>query len=77
MCLADPQGRILAETRGTFEGVIAEKPAGTGGFGYDPLLYLPDLGCTSAQLTPQEKNARSHRGKAARAMAALIAASRD
>jgi XTP/dITP diphosphohydrolase len=44
MCLADADGTILAETRGTFEGVIADTPAGTNGFGYDPLLYLPDVG---------------------------------
>ena len=72
MCLADPAGRVLAETRGTFEGVIADVPRGANGFGYDPLLYLPDLGRTSAELSPAEKNARSHRGAAARAMALRI-----
>lgn len=69
MCLADADGNVLAETRGTFEGLIADQPAGSNGFGYDPLLFLPDRGCTSAQLAPAEKNARSHRGQAARAMA--------
>ena len=69
MCLADDTGKIVAETRGTFDGVIAQRPSGTNGFGYDPLLYLPDAGCTSAQLSPQDKNARSHRGAAAREMA--------
>lgn len=69
MCLAAPDGRVLAETRGTYEGIITDRPRGTNGFGYDPLLYLPDLGKTSAELSPEEKNARSHRGKAARAMA--------
>lgn len=72
MCLADSSGRILHETRGTFPGVITDCPAGTNGFGYDPLLYLPDAGCTSAQLDPMQKNARSHRGQAARAMADWI-----
>lgn len=72
MCLADPDGTIVAETRGTYEGVIAEAPRGDGGFGYDPLLYLPDVGRTSAELAPGEKNARSHRGAAARAMAAKL-----
>jgi len=72
MCLADPEGRVIAETRGTFEGVIARTPRGEHGFGYDPLLYLPDRGCTSAELAPEEKNARSHRGEAARAMAGRI-----
>lgn len=72
MCLAAPDGRILAETRGTFEGLIADTPRGDNGFGYDPLLFLPDRGCTSAQLPPEEKNARSHRGQAARRMAAAL-----
>ncbi|HZO12323.1 MAG TPA: RdgB/HAM1 family non-canonical purine NTP pyrophosphatase [Polyangiaceae bacterium] len=72
MCVADPDGGILAETRGTYEGRIAFEPRGEGGFGYDPLLYLPDVDCTSAELTPDAKNARSHRGAAARAMAARL-----
>lgn len=72
MCLAAPDGRLLAETRGTFEGLIAEAPRGTNGFGYDPLLFLPDRGCTSAELSPAEKNARSHRGQAARRMAEAL-----
>lgn len=69
MTLAAPDGRIIAETRGTFEGVIAHQPLGKNGFGYDPLLYLPEDGCTSAELPPHDKNARSHRGEAARKMA--------
>jgi len=72
MCLAAPDGRILAETRGTFEGAIARAPRGTNGFGYDPLLELPGEGRTSAELSPEEKNARSHRGEAARRMAAWL-----
>lgn len=72
MCLADSEGNVLAETRGTFEGVIAQEPRGSNGFGYDPLLYLPDVNRTSAELSPSEKNARSHRGEAARKMADVI-----
>ena len=72
MCLADADARVLAESRGTLEGVIAQHPAGKNGFGYDPLLYLPDERRTSAQLTPAEKNARSHRGSAARALAEAL-----
>ncbi len=68
MCLADAAGIILAESRGVFEGVITLKPAGSNGFGYDPLLYLPERGCTSAELDPAEKNRLSHRGAAARKM---------
>lgn len=69
MCLADPGGNIRAGSRGSFDGVITDQPRGDNGFGYDPLLYLPDAHCTSAELTPQQKNARSHRGQAARRMA--------
>lgn len=67
--VADPSGSILAEARGTFEGTIAREPRGQNGFGYDPLLYLADRGCTSAELPPDEKHARSHRGEAFRALA--------
>lgn len=59
---------ILAE--GTWEGVIAQEPRGTGGFGYDPVFYLPHLGRTAAELTPHEKNALSHRGQALRQLLA-------
>jgi XTP/dITP diphosphohydrolase len=67
--VAEPSGTILAEARGTFDGVITAEPRGTNGFGYDPLLYLADRGCTSAELPPEEKHARSHRGKAFRKLA--------
>lgn len=62
-----PDGRVL-ETNGAMEGVIAEKAAGEGGFGYDPILYLPEYQKTSAQLSMEEKNEISHRGKALEAM---------
>lgn len=68
MCLADADGVVRAETEGRFEGVITDTPRGANGFGYDPLLYVADAGCTSAELDPAQKNARSHRGAAARAM---------
>lgn len=74
MCLADPDGTIVAESRGTYDGVITDQPRGANGFGYDPLLYLPDAKCTSAELTPEAKNARSHRGEAARALMAVVTA---
>lgn len=74
MCLATPDGRVLAETRGTYEGEIALEPRGERGFGYDPLLLLPELGRTSAELSAEEKHARSHRGAAARALAARLTA---
>ena len=65
-------GEIIAETLGTYEGIIAGEPRGTGGFGYDPLLYLPDLGLTSAELDPQLKHSRSHRGVAIRRLAEIL-----
>lgn len=49
---------------GSWEGMIQLQPAGDGGFGYDPYFYLPELGCTSAQLSSDEKNRLSHRGQA-------------
>ncbi len=73
MCVCDPDGSVIATARGTFEGIIAEAPQGDGGFGYDPLLWLPGLDRTSAQLSAAETHARSHRGEAARALAATIA----
>lgn len=62
-----PDGREFT-TRGTMEGEIAVEPSGTEGFGYDPILYLPDYGCTSAQISLEEKNKISHRGKALKKM---------
>jgi XTP/dITP diphosphohydrolase len=73
MCVADPDGTIVAESRGTFPGVILEAPRGANGFGYDPLLFLPEEGRSSAELASDEKNARSHRGHAARLIAARLA----
>lgn len=49
---------------GSWEGRIQLTPAGEGGFGYDPYFYLPDLDCTSAQLSAERKNQLSHRGQA-------------
>ena len=54
------------------EGRIAFAPAGNGGFGYDPIFFFPPAGKTSAELTPEEKNAVSHRGKALRKMVAIL-----
>ncbi|MCB9656425.1 MAG: RdgB/HAM1 family non-canonical purine NTP pyrophosphatase [Polyangiales bacterium] len=75
ICLVDAEGKVQFEARGTYEGVVADAPRGTGGFGYDPLLFLPDVGLTSAELSPAEKNARSHRGAAVRALATHLAGS--
>ena len=80
MCLAAPDGAVLATTAGNFEGRIGlpgEVPRGANGFGYDPLFLVPpDFTRTSAELTAEEKNQRSHRGAAARAMVERLAALR-
>lgn len=65
------QPAVLATVRGTIEGCIippTQPPRGQHGFGYDPLFYVPQLGKTTAELEPQQKNAISHRGRAARLM---------
>jgi XTP/dITP diphosphohydrolase len=51
---------------GSMEGVIAHEPRGEGGFGYDPIVYIPQLGCTVAELSPHQKDSFSHRGIAFR-----------
>jgi len=56
----------------TFEGTIATGPSGSGGFGYDPIFFLPDRGKSVAELADDEKNRISHRGKAAAAMAQML-----
>lgn len=66
-----PDGRVL-HTEAAMEGEIAEKPAGNGGFGYDPILMIPEYGVTSAELTLEQKNRISHRGKALEAMKAEL-----
>ena len=58
-----PNGEV-AVTRGSMDGVIAHEEAGENGFGYDPIFYLPEYNCTAAQLSADQKNRISHRGKA-------------
>ena len=64
---AFPDGRVLI-TRGTMEGQIGYEEKGKNGFGYDPIFYLPEYQCYSAELSLEEKNKLSHRGKALRLM---------
>jgi len=71
LCLASPE-RILAETEGRLEGLIAEKEIGENGFGYDPIFFLPKLNKTVAQLSAEEKNTISHRGNAIRKLKPLL-----
>lgn len=63
MVLVRPDGSVV-RAEGRMDGVIAFEESGENGFGYDPLFYLPERGCTSAQLSPEEKNAISHRANA-------------
>lgn len=65
--LASP-GKLLATTEGVVEGVIADAPSGTNGFGYDPVFIVPVFGRTCAELDSHEKDSISHRGQAFRAM---------
>ena len=60
--------------RGEIHGILHEKPMGDGGFGYDPIFYVPEFGMTTAQMTKEQKNSISHRGKASRAMAERLKA---
>ena len=60
--------------RGTMEGRIGYEIAGENGFGYDPIFYLPEYKCTSAELTPEKKNELSHRGEGLRMMRKIIEA---
>lgn len=62
-----PDGRIFT-AKGTVEGLIAYEEKGENGFGYDPIFYLPEKGCTTAELSSSEKNLISHRGNALRIM---------
>ncbi|MHC4707642.1 MAG: RdgB/HAM1 family non-canonical purine NTP pyrophosphatase, partial [Planctomycetota bacterium] len=71
LCLASPE-KVLIETEGTLEGLIAESQIGKNGFGYDPIFFVPQLNKTVAQLTREEKNAISHRGNAIRELRPLL-----
>jgi len=66
-----PDGKLLS-CEGTMEGRIGYAESGENGFGYDPIFYLPEFGCTSADLKPEEKNIISHRGKALKKMKELL-----
>lgn len=68
---AFPDGEVIV-TRGTIEGVIAHKPAGTNGFGFDPIVYVPEYGMTTGEMDPEAKNLISHRGKALRSMKKIL-----
>ena len=69
--LMEAEGSTLV-CRGEARGLVVDEPRGTGGFGYDPHIFDREFGTTFAEMSPEEKNARSHRGKAFRAMAAAL-----
>lgn len=69
---APDYSRVRVETSGDLKGFIAREMMGAGGFGYDPVLYLPEAGKTTAMLSPEEKNLISHRGRALREAAKCI-----
>lgn len=71
IALIDHQGKEHV-FQGVMEGEIAMAPAGSNGFGYDPIFLVPQFGLTSAQLSPQQKNAVSHRGQATRKLLAFL-----
>ncbi len=71
IALCWPDGKMLT-AEDYFYGEIGQEEKGTNGFGYDPLFFLPEYGCTSAQISPEEKNRISHRGKALRKLVKLL-----
>lgn len=75
IALCYPDGRELT-AEGSVRGVILEEERGTGGFGYDPLFFSPELGKTFAEATPEQKNSVSHRSRALRAMLELLSSGR-
>jgi XTP/dITP diphosphohydrolase len=62
IAIAQPDGTIALETQGICRGEILLTPRGNGGFGYDPIFYVPDLGKSFAEMSPEQKEAVSHRG---------------
>ena len=68
---AFPDGSVET-TEGTIEGRIGYEEKGENGFGYDPIFYVPEFGCTTAELTGEQKNQISHRGKALEAMKEIL-----
>lgn len=77
VCLVRPDGSDPVVAKGRWRGRILHEPRGTGGFGYDPLFFVEDAGCSSAELPPEAKNARSHRGQALRELARKLRATRS
>ncbi|MBD2502441.1 RdgB/HAM1 family non-canonical purine NTP pyrophosphatase [Anabaena azotica] len=64
VAIASPDGTIVLQAEGVCRGEILHAPRGNGGFGYDPIFYVPEKQLTFAQMTPEVKKSVSHRGKA-------------
>ncbi len=73
IALARPDGTIALQAEGTCQGEILRSPRGTGGFGYDPIFYVPECGLTFAEMPPERKRSLSHRGRALAALAQHLA----
>ena len=67
-----PENAMLVTTEAHVRGEIIDTPRGSGGFGYDPYFYVPQLGCTFAESAPEQKHALSHRGRAFRRLASFL-----
>ena len=72
VCVLASADKVIARAEGAIEGRILDELRGGGGFGYDPLFYVPELGCTTAEISREQKNQISHRGKALRAIKSQI-----
>lgn len=72
ICAVVPGCEEPFTVRGTIEGYIGWEPAGENGFGYDPIFYVPEYGCTTAEMPPEQKNELSHRGNALRAIRKIM-----
>jgi XTP/dITP diphosphohydrolase len=72
VALVNPRNNRIDQVDGTVEGVILDSPRGEYGFGYDPVFFIPELGKTMAELTGEDKNKFSHRGRAVQKMIPLI-----
>ena len=71
IALVRPDGSVV-EAEGYFHGEVGHERIGTNGFGYDPIFYVPEYGCTTAEMNPDKKNELSHRGNALRAMRKIM-----
>ncbi len=77
IAIADPEGKIVAESEGSCEGAIGFERKGNGGFGYDPLFLVPEMNCSMAEVSREKKNRISHRAEALNSLRVEISAILD